>query len=269
MAVYKELGTTPHLLKDLFKHGDLLIAWTGRTLKARYKQSLLGILWAVVQPVARAIILTIVFTSFIPIDSGPIPYVLFSFTAMVPWMFFSTALTDMVTSLVSNINLVSKIYFPREILPVSLLLSRLVDFGIASVLIMVMLIIYRIPVNFVALLFLPVIILVQLILTLGLGLLGAALNVFYRDINHLFVFIIQILFYATPIIYPISRVPEKFQVLLALNPMTGIVEAFRAVVLYQTFPNYTLSIAAIISILFLLFGYWIFKTLEFSFADVI
>jgi len=248
---------------------ELLWAWTTRTIRARYKQSILGGLWAIIQPAARAVILTIIFTRFIQIDTGNTPYIVFSYVAMVPWMFFSSALTDMVESLVHNMNLVTKIFFPREILPVAALLARFLDFAIAAVLLVVLMLLYRLPVLTVSLVYLPIVFLLQFALTLGLGLAGAAITVFYRDISHLFTFAIQILFYATPIIYPVSRVPESYQALYFLNPMAAIIEAYRSILLYQTPPDITLYASIPVVLLILILGYWIFKRLEAFFADVI
>jgi lipopolysaccharide transport system permease protein len=161
MIVAEKLSAADYIpLKSLYVHRDLLWSWTARTIQARYKQSILGGLWAVIQPAARALILTVIFTQFIPIDTGTIPYIIFSYTAMVPWMLFASSLTDMVDSLVVNMNLVSKISFPREILPLAALLARLLDFAIAGGLLLLLMLFYQIPVWGLGLLYLPLIILV-------------------------------------------------------------------------------------------------------------
>jgi len=256
-------------LKTFFSARELLWAWTSRTIQARYKQSILGGLWAIIQPAARALLLTVIFTKFIPVDTGAVPYVIFSYVAMVPWMFFSTSITDMVECLVNNMNLVSKIYFPREVLPVAALLARLFDLVIASVLMLLLMIYYHMQIFTLQWLFIPVILVIQIALTLGLGLIGAALNVFYRDVYHLFAFVLQLLFYAVPIIYPVSKVPESIRDIYMLNPISAIIEAYRSVILHNQLPGVELFRAIPIALLLLLIGYWLFKRLEFYFADVI
>jgi lipopolysaccharide transport system permease protein len=256
-------------LRMLVDTHDLLWAWTYRTIRGRYQQSVLGGLWAIIQPAAAVAIFSIIFTYFVPVDTGDVPYVLFSYVAMVPWTLFSSSITDMVNSLVANMNLVTKIYFPREVLPIAALLSRLVDFAIASVLIVVLLVYFRWPVNIWALLFLPIILLVEIVLALGVGLMGAALNVFYRDIAHIVVLGLQIWFYATPIIYPVSVVPEELHTIYFLNPMAGVVEGFRDVILYGELPGPYLAISASVSVVVFIVGFWFFKRVEFQFADVV
>jgi len=253
----------------IFSFHELTIAWTMRTIRARYKQSILGGLWAVIQPAATAIIFSIIFTRFVPIDTGEVPYILFSFAAMVPWTLFTTSISDMVESLVINMNLVSKIYFPREVLPFAALMARLLDFIIASLILIALIIFYGIPFLTPYLLYLPAIVMIQLALALGIGFAGSALNVFYRDIKHLIVLSMQIWMYASPIIYPVSSVPEQFRPLYFLNPMASIIESYRAVLLYQQPPNPYLILSAIIAVIVLGAGYWFFKKVEFQFADVV
>jgi len=206
---------------------DFLIAWTSRIVRARYQQSILGGLWAIIQPAATVAVFTIIFTRFIPVDTGEIPYVVFSYSAMVPWLLFSASITDMVESLVMNMNLVTKIFFPREILVLAALLARVFDFAIAFSILIVLIMVYRLPVLHIGWLFLPVILAIQMALSLGLGLIGASLNVFYRDIKHMIGLGMQLWFYATPIIYPPTLVPEAWRSLYHLNPMVGVIESYR------------------------------------------
>ena len=197
-------------MAQLISARGMIWVWTGRTIRGRYQQSLLGWLWAVVQPVASVAIFTIVFTVIVPVDTGSIPYILFSYTALVPWTFFSASLSDMTASLVQNMNLVTKIYFPREAIPIATMLARLLDFGIASILIVILLMIfYHVPAYPVGWLFIPLILGIQIALITGLGLLCAALNVFTRDIDPFLRLVLQLWFYASPVIYPISMVPSK------------------------------------------------------------
>jgi lipopolysaccharide transport system permease protein len=248
---------------------ELLQAWTLRTIQARYKQSLLGGVWAILQPAARAVVLTVIFTRFIPVDTGNVPYIVFSYAALVPWLLFASALTDMVDSLVTNINLVTKIYFPREILAFAALLARLVDFVIAFGLLLLIMLWYEIPIFTSTILYLPLILGVQLLFTMGLGLSGAALNVYYRDVRHLAAFGIQLWFYATPIIYPTTKIPEHLLSLYYLNPLAGLIEAYRNVLLEQRPPGDGFVMATVIAVVTFIVGYWFFKRVEPQFADIV
>jgi len=255
-------------INTLSANHELVLAWTMRIIRARYKQSVLGILWAVIQPIASAIILSVIFTVFVPVDTGNVPYLVFSYTAMVPWVFFSSALTDMVDSLVNNSQLVSKIYFSREVLPMAAMLARLLDFAIAIAILVVLLIYNRMPFAQ-SWFYLPLVLLIQIALTLGLGLAGAALNVYYRDIKHVLVLGLQLWFYATPIIYPVSAVPEWLRPFYFLNPMAGIISAYRAIILNQALPDSSLLLSAISALVLFILGYWFFKKTEHHFADII
>jgi lipopolysaccharide transport system permease protein len=256
-------------MKELFRTRDLLWAWTSRNIRARYQQSILGGLWAVVQPVATVAVFTIIFTKFIPVDTGGLPYPIFAYVAMVPWRLFASSLTDMTGAVVANMGLVSKIYFPREILPLAAMLARLLDFVIAYAVMIVMMLYYQLPLYPAGLLFVPLILIVQLALALGLGLIGTAVNVFYRDVSHLLVFGIQLWFYATPIVYPVTVVPKGLQPFYFLNPMTGVTEAYRAVLLHQQNPGPSLWTSALFALAVLLAGYWFFKRVEYQFADIV
>jgi lipopolysaccharide transport system permease protein len=256
-------------LKPLYQHRDLLIAWTSRTILSRYQQSILGGFWAILQPIAMVMIFTVIFTKFIHIDTGNVPYIVFSYVAMVPWTFFSTSISDMVESLVGNMNLVTKIYFPREILPFAAMLARLLDFGIASLVLVILMVAYRLPIFTSQWIFLPLILLLQMAFTLGFGMIAAALNVYLRDVKHLVALGLQLWLYATPIIYPVTSVPEKLRPYYFLNPMAGIIQSYRIVLLHEGTPDNYLLVSACISIFILLFGYWFFKRVEHQFADIV
>lgn len=256
-------------VQKLLKTRELVWAWTIRTLRGRYQQSALGWFWAIIQPASAVAIFSVVFTRILPVDTNGVPYILFSYAAVVPWTLLSTSITDMTASLVQNMNLVGKIYFPREALPIAALLARLADFGISFVLLVILMVIYQIPVSFIGLLFLPLILLIQLALILGLGIGSAALNVFYRDVDPLLKLIVQIWFYACPILYPVTMVPETWRWLYFLNPMSGIIAAYRDVLVYNSAPGEYLVSSAIISLIVLAVGYWFFKRVEFQFADII
>lgn len=256
-------------VKALYAHRDLLFTWAYRIVRGRYQQSVLGGLWAVLVPTATTLIFSLIFTFFVPVPTEGIPYLVFSYTAMVPWTLFSSSISDMSDSLVGNMNLVSKIYFPREILPIASLLARLVDAAIAFTLLAVLMLYYQLNVNVAGLFFLPLILLVQIFLALGLGFIGGALNVFYRDVRHIIVLGLQLWFYASPIIYPVSVVPEQLRFIYFLNPMAGVLESYRAILLYQSLPQPSVLISAVVSLVIMLAGYWLFKRVEFQFADVI
>lgn len=255
--------------RTIFEAKELLFAWTMRTIRGRYQQSTLGWIWAIIQPASQAAIFSLIFTLIIPIKTDNIPYPVFSYSAIVPWTLLASSLADMTTSLTSNINLVTKIYFPRETIPAAVMLARLMDFFIAMGLLFVLMIIYRVPISIIGLLYLLAILAIQLLLILGLGLVSAALNVFYRDIQSLISLFIQIWFYASPIIYPSSQVPVKLHQIYFLNPMAGILEAYRDVLLRGTTPNPYLLSSAVVAIIIFLMGYCFFKRVEFKFADII
>jgi lipopolysaccharide transport system permease protein len=254
---------------NLIKAKDLLLAWTVRNIRARYQQSVLGWLWAVIQPVAQVAIFTLIFTRFVPIDTGNIPYVVFSYVAMVPWTFLASSLTDMSNSIVANMNLVNKIYFPREILPIAALSARFLDFGISAVLFVVLIIYFRMPIVPVGLLILPLILVIQLLLILGLGFATAAANVFYRDVQSLLTLGLQVWFYASPNIYPATMVPESLRPFYYLNPMAGVLEAYRDILIYGRLPGTYLIPSVIVAVLIFVFGYWFFKRVEFQIADIV
>lgn len=256
-------------LRNLNVYRDLLVAWTFRTVRARYQQSVLGALWAVLQPAATVVVFTIIFTRFVRVDTGDLPYVVFSYTAMVPWTLFSTSVNDMVESLVSNMNLVAKIYFPRDILVIAAMLARLLDFSIAFLVLIVLMLLYGMPILTWSWLYLPLVMAIQLALGLGIGLAGASLNVFLRDIKHLFTLGLQLWLYATPIIYPVTLVPENLRTLYFMNPMAGAIEAYRAILLHNQAPGPSLMISAGVAFLTLICGYLFFKRVEHKFADVV
>ena len=226
-------------------------------------------MWAIFQPVATVAIFTIIFTQFVPVDTGNTPYIIFSYVAMVSWTFLASSLTDMVSSIVSNMDLVKKIYFPREALPVAAMLARSMDFGIAAVLVVLLLIVYQAPFFPMGWLLLPGVLAIQVMLILGVGFTGAALNVFYRDVQSLLALGIQLWFYASPIIYPITLVPERFRTLYFLNPMAGVITAYRDILIEGKLPGSYLIPSALVSVLLFIFGYWFFKKVEFRFADIV
>lgn len=247
---------------------DLLWTWTRRIVSARYQQSLLGWLWAIAQPAAQVVIFALIFTIFVPVDTGGVPYVLFSYAAIVPWTFMSTSLSDMTGAIVDNIQLVTKIYFPREILAIACMLARFLDFAVASALLMALVAYYRVPLSPANLALLPLIIAIQLALTLGIGLAAAAANTFLRDVRPLLTLVLQLWFYVSPIIYPVAAVPPAFRTAYALNPMVGVIEGYRAVWIGGPMPVQEITISGLTAAFCLVAGYWFFKKSETVFADI-
>lgn len=256
-------------LRELYRHHDLLLVWTGREIKVRYKQSLLGGAWAILQPLALMVVFSVIFTTFVKIPTDGVPYPVFSYSALVPWTFFATSITFAAGALTQNMNLVSKIYFPREILPVASVGAALVDFLVASAVFVAMLLYYRIPVG-APILLVPALLLIQVLLVLGIALFTSAVNVFYRDVRFVVPLALQLWMYASPIIYPVSLVPERFRDLYMLNPMAALLDAYRAAVLLGRYPDWSsLSAAAAMSVAVFVLGYLYFKQVERQFADVI
>ncbi|MBS1542405.1 MAG: ABC transporter permease [Bacteroidetes bacterium] len=254
--------------RELVHYRDLLWFLTVRGIKAKYAQSVLGVGWAVIQPLFSTLMLTIVFGRIAKMDSNGMPYFLFSFTALVPWTFFASTLTDSTNSLVTNAPMISKVYFPRLVLPLSSIFSKGVDFGISFLLLVIFLLIYRVTPTW-EIILLPWLLLVLLMTSLGTGLILSAMAVQYRDIRHAMTFAVQLLMYAAPVVYPSSKIPTNWQTLYALNPMVGVIEGFRAAFLGAgNFPYEWLSVATGTSGLLFVFGLFYFRRMERSFADV-
>ena len=254
---------------ELYLYRDLLRMWTAREIKVRYTQSVLGAAWAILQPLSLMLMFNAVFSYLVRIPTDAIPYPLFSYTALLPWTFFSASISFAVPSLVQNMNLVTKIYFPREILPMAAVAAGLIDFLIAALVLVVMLAGYQVPLHRTVIM-VPVILLVQILLTLGVVLFASAVNVFYRDIRFVVPLAVQLWMYATPIIYPTTLIPEDLRWLYMLNPMAGVIESYRDVVLRGAWPDWNgLGLAAVISAAVCAAGYAYFKRVEWQFADFI
>jgi len=255
--------------RDLLRWRELLSVLAGRDLRVRYKQSLLGAAWAILQPASMTFVFTIVFGHFVRVPSEGKPYAVFSYAAMLPWSFLSAALSASVGSLVANSSLVTKVRFPREVLVFAGVGACGVDFLIAFCLFPILLLIWQVPLGFTMLWF-PVLAIIQVILITGLGLLIAAANVFYRDLRFLVPLGLQLWFFASPVIYPLAAVPERLRGLYLLNPVAPLLDGYRQALLHGHAPQLPwLGIAAITSSAIFLVGYWAFKRLEPAFADVI
>lgn len=254
---------------ELYRFRELLLSWTNRELRLRYKQTLLGSLWAVLQPLVLMFLFVIVFSIFVRLPTDGVPYPIFAYTGLLPWTYFATSLSFSVSSLVNNMNLVTKIYFPREIIPLASIGAALVDFGISSIVLLFMMLYYKYPIV-PTILWVPVLILIQTIFIVGVVLFGSMLNAFYRDIRFMVPLTIQAWMYATPIIYPLSSVPGWLRPYYLLNPMAGLVDSYRRVILHGVAPDpVALGMATVISVLLLFFGYRYFKSSEGILPDVI
>ena len=255
-------------IQELYKFRGLLWVWSLREIRVRYKQSVLGGIWAILQPFSSMLIFTFIFGFIVKMPTDGIPYPVFFYSALLPWTFFSSSISFAVPSLISNINLVTKIYFPREILPIGAVAAAFLDFVIASLLYVVLLIIYKVPIQ-ITILWLPVLLVMQILLTFGVSFLGAALIVSYRDIRFIIPLGLQLWMYLSPVVYPFSLVPERFKFLYMLNPMAGIIDSYRRILLGLT-PQWEYLMVEQAIILFLFaFGYLFFKRKEASFADII
>ena len=254
--------------KELWQSRDLLYFLTIRSIRARYAQSILGVSWAVIQPLFATLVFTVVFGQFAGISSDGVPYLLFSFTAMAPWTFFANILTESSTSLITNAHLIHKVYFPRMVLPWSAALSKLLDFAISILILTFLLIIYQRAPG-VELLWLPLFLLILWILAIGMGMWMSALAVQYRDVKHAIPFLVQLMMYAAPVVYPASSVPKSWLFGYSLNPMVGVIEGFRAVLLgTQPVPWSIIFPGMIVALLIFVFGALYFRRMERIFADV-
>lgn len=261
-------GWVPVDFRDIWHYRDLLRILTLRDIKVRYKQTLLGAAWAVIQPLLQMIVFTLFFGRLAGMPSDGVPYPIFAYVGLVPWTFFSNAVTNSGNSLIGNSNLVTKVYFPRLIIPIASVASGLLDFAIAFALLALMMIYYRVSPS-INMLILPLLIFMTSVLAIGIGAWMSALNVKYRDIRYALPFIVQLGLFATPIIYPVSIVPEGWRWLIALNPLSGQIEAYRAAIFGRTFDWSALAVSVVITTLMFVFAAYNFRKMERSFADVI
>jgi lipopolysaccharide transport system permease protein len=254
------------MLREPLEYRELLMQMTRRDLLLRYKQAVMGVGWALFMPLTNTVIFSVIFTQVAPIDTG-LPYPLFAYTGLLVWNFFASALRFSVSSLTSNSTLVTKVYFPREIFPFSAVLVSLVDFAVGFVVLAVLMLYYGIAPGL-ALLALPVVIVIHVAFTTGVALVLAMANLFYRDVKYLFEVMITIWMFSTSVLFPIQLVAGRARWLLLLNPMTPIIDAYRAVLLSGHWPDgSTLLTSAVIAGLTLASGWLIFHRAEPSFAE--
>lgn len=256
-------------LREVWRYHELLYILMWRDIKVRYKQSVLGVAWAVLRPFLTMVIFSVVFGWLVRVPTGDVPYPIFSYAGLLPWTFFAAALTQSSVSLVGNANLISKVYFPRLVMPLASVLACVVDFAVAFVLLLGLLLYYGV-VPGPAALAAPLFALLAFMTALGCGLWLAALNVKYRDINHTVPFLVQTWLFVTPVVYPSSLIPEQWRLLYGLNPMVGVVEGFRWALVGTEMVAGDLIAASTVTILVLLIGgLFYFRRVEREFADVV
>jgi lipopolysaccharide transport system permease protein len=256
-------------IKELRRRIDLLFAFAERDIKVRYRRTLIGIGWAIIQPLFQMIIFSIIFGKFAKLETGQIPYPVYIYSALVPWQFFSRSLTEASMSVVGNASIISKIYFPRVILPLSVILSAGFDFLFVFAVLILLMIIYGIFPSL-NIIFFPLFLILQLMCALGVALWLAPINVKYRDVKYTLQFLNQLWFFATPIVYPPHIIPEKWRVIQFFNPMTGVVEGYRWSLLGTQPPEPSHLLISISTILLLFIsGFIYFHRQEKDFADIV
>jgi ABC-type polysaccharide/polyol phosphate export permease len=253
------------MFQEIATYRELLLSMARRDLLLRYKQTLMGFGWSILMPVTNMIVFSIIFTRVVPLHTG-MPYPIFAYTGLLPWNLFASSLRFSVAALTANRELVTKVYFPREIFPFAVILVSFVDFAVGSVVLAGLMLWYHIPVHW-TLLFLPVVIVVHVVFTAGVALLLSMGNLFYRDVKYLFEIVIMLWMFGTSVVYPVSRVGGKLGALLMLNPMTPIIDAYRSVVLHGELPGPAFGWAAAFSFVFLIASWLAFHRSEFRFAE--
>ncbi len=257
-------------LRDLWLYRELVFFMIWRDIKVRYKQTMLGALWAIIQPVLTMIVFTFIFGKVAKLSSDGVPYPIFSYTALLPWGLFVAALNQASRSLTSNHNMITKIYFPRLILPIASVLGGLVDFAISFVVLIVLMFYYKVTPSWESLWTLPLFLLLAIITALGVSLWLSAINVQYRDVNYALPFLTQFWLFITPVAYSSSVVSEKWQLAYSMNPMAGVVNGFRWALLGSgNGPDASLWVSVAISFLILFSGLFYFRNMEKTFADTI
>jgi lipopolysaccharide transport system permease protein len=256
-------------LASVWRYRELLYFLVWRDVKVRYKQTALGVAWAVLQPLLTMLIFTLLFGRVAKIPSDGLPYPLFAFSALLPWTYFSQAIARCSVNLVANAHLISKVYFPRLVLPLASVVMPIVDFALSFVILAIMMVYYGVAPTW-GVVALPLFLALALLTALAAGLWLSAFNVRYRDVGHIIPFLVQVWMYASPVAYPLSVVPERFRLLYSLNPMVGVIEGFRWALLGKESPDLVAISASVVVVLALLVGGVLyFKRVEDTFADVI
>jgi lipopolysaccharide transport system permease protein len=259
----------PLSLGELWVYRELLYFLIWRDIKVRYKQTLLGVGWAIIQPTLTMVIFSVFFGRLARIPSDGVPYPIFAYTALVPWSLFAYGLTQASNSLVGGANLLKKVYFPRLCMPLAAVLSGIVDFVLAFIMLVVMMLYYDVPPSL-RILWLPLFVLLTLVTALAVALWSSALNVHYRDVRFVMPFLVQVWLFGTPIAYPSSLLSEPWRTIYGLNPMVGVVEGFRWAVLgVSTAPGPMVGVSALVAMTLLVSGAYYFRRMEKSFADIV
>jgi len=262
-------GWVPLDFRELWKYRELLFFLSWRDIKVRYKQTILGASWAILQPFFTMVVFSVFFGGLANVPSDQLPYPIFSYAALVPWHFFSNGLVQSANSLVSSSNLIKKVYFPRFVVPISAVLSGVVDFALAFVVLLGMMVFYGISPTW-NIVWLPLMLLLALVTSLGVGMWLTAMNVQFRDVRYAVSFIEKAWMFATPIAYPSSLLEEPWRTLYGLNPMAGVVEGFRWALLgTDTAPGPIILVSSLVSVTLLISGAFYFRRMEKSFADVV
>ena len=269
LFIRPQTGWTAAGLKELWEYRELLYFLTWRDIKVRYKQTVLGAAWAIIQPFFMMVVFSLFFGYLAKVPSDGIPYPIFAYCALLPWQLFAHALTESSNSLVANERLITKVYFPRLVVPISAVLGGLLDFAIAFVILLLMMAYYGVRPTWV-IVTLPAFLLLAMLTALGVGLWLSALNVKYRDVRYTISFLIQFWLFATPVAYSSSIVPARWRALYGLNPMAGVVEGFRWALLGKSEgPGALLAVSVAVVILILIGGLYYFRRMEAEFADVV
>jgi len=255
---------------ELWKYRELLYIFAWRDIKVRYKQTVIGIAWALFQPFVTMVIFSFFFGKLAKVPSEGVPYPIFVYSGLLFWNYFSSSLTNASNSLINEQNIIKKVYFPRLILPISATVTHLIDFGFSLLIMIGMMIYFKMQLSLHILYILPLLLIITTISSSGIGLFLSSVNVKYRDVRYILPFFIQILLYLTPVIYPVSIIPENIRWIMYLNPMSGVITIARSMFLNTGNIDYmSLLVSLFISFLYFLFGIYYFKKMEQYFADII
>ena len=255
-------------LAELWRYRELVFFLTWRDILVRYKQAVLGVLWAVLQPVLTMIVFSVIFGRLIGVQSGNIPYPVFSFAALLPWQLFAGAMQRSGTSLVASASLITKVYFPRLVIPLSSVLGGLVDFCISFVVLIALMGYYHIAPTW-TVLWIPAFVLLTLATSLAVGLWLSALNVLYRDVQYMIPFLVQLWMYLSPVVYPVTYITGPWRVVYALNPMVGVIQGFRWALVGGAPPDKLVAVSVVVVLILLVTGLYYFRRMERTFADVV
>jgi len=254
-------------LRELWEYRELLYFLTWRDIKVRYKQTAMGAAWAIVQPLFTMLIFTLFFSIFVGVPSDGIPYPVFAYAGLLPWTFFAGAVSNSSNSIIGSAGLITKVYFPRMLIPAATVGAGLVDLVIATVILIALTLLYGVTLRG-SLVMIPLLAALTMMLALGAGILIAALTARYRDVRHVLPFVLQLWMFASPIIYPLSVVPAKWRWTLELNPLTGIIEGFRSSLMGRAFNWRAIIVSSVVALTLFICSAFIFRRLEKSFADV-